>query len=178
MKPIRLAVTLGVFTFLMGPINAQATTARLASLPELIQMSDVIVVGEVLERESLWIGTRIYTRHRIAIEESWRGEHKAGDTIEVLTLGGVAAGLGQYVAGAAKLPLQSRAVLYLGRGDIRAGAYHPVGMWQGVFALDKDETGRVHRPSPPVRIVGPTPTSPPGNLIEMRKAVKETLSAQ
>ncbi len=123
-----------LFTLLlvMLPALASASTARQASLKELVELSTDIVVGNVEHRESFWQDQRIYTKHLISVRETWRGK-KTEKTIEVLTLGGVVANLGQSVAGSPKLE-QGKSVLLFMTRDNRA-ALHPVGLSQGVFYL-------------------------------------------
>ena len=123
-----------LFTLLlvMLPALASASTARQASLKELVELSSDIVIGNVEHRESFWQDQRIYTKHVISVRETWRGQ-KTEKAIEVLTLGGVVDNLGQSVEGSPKLKKGESVLLFMTR-DSRA-ALHPVGLSQGVFYL-------------------------------------------
>lgn len=155
------------------PTVAVATTARMASLEELTQLADLIVVGEVTARESAWRGTRIMTDHRVTIGELWKGEHDQ-PTLSITTLGGVVEDIGQHVAGEPALPTGIRAVFFLARDG---NAYCTVGMWQGAFLMTGGGDSLLMRPDNGVHIVGPRP-SVPLQLAELRTSVVEILRAR
>ena len=152
--------------------TASATTMRLASLEELVQLSRVIVVARTDSSETLWRGTRIYTRYSVTVEESWMGALLPGQRLEVLTLGGVVGEIGQHVAGAARLPVGQRSVLYLVADD--QGAYHPVGMWQGVFGISPDDAAPTVARAESGNIVNQTGVSFPTDLAALKRSVLET----
>lgn len=154
---------------LLAPLAASATTVRLLSHDQLIAHADSIVVGRVESRECFWRGTRIFTRHRVAIEQTWLGEERA--TLEVLTLGGVVGEIGQHVAGAAQLRTGERVVLYLAEGP--EGGTWVVGMWQGVFRVSTESPA-----APPAVIRSDLlPSSEPVRSVGDKPAMPQTLEA-
>lgn len=152
---------------------AQATTARRASLTELVHGSDLVLLGTTEEQESFWDGGRIYTRSTVRVEEVWAGTAPKGETVDVLTLGGVVGDLGQRVSGVAKLPVGGRVVLFL-QSDKR-GRYRTLGMSQGVTHVVDDGTSdpRIERSTGGLRMVGDMPSETfPTSLSALRLAVE------
>ena len=161
------------------PGVAGATTARHASLAELVRESTVVALGTTEARESFWDGGRIYTRTHVHIVEVWAGSELETHTVEVLTLGGVVDDLGQRVAGAARLPLNRRVVLFLSANG--SGAFRPVGMAQGVtYVTDNgDSDPPIVRHIGGLRMVGEAPSEPfPASLSLLRRAVQELSRAR
>jgi hypothetical protein len=151
---------------------AQATTARLVTLEELLSYAAFVVVGRVAEHRCVWEdmtgGRRIVTYTRVAIERAVVGE--PGAELWVRTLGGVVDRIGQAVAGDAQLREGTRAMLFLARAS---GAVVVAAMAQGHFPITLDDAGAerlgaspdagllVGRPGPTIsareRLVGATP---------------------
>lgn len=128
---------------LLSCLTAQATTLRHRSLSELVDASDLIVVGQTEKPESFWHDTRIVTRATLHIEEVWVGRMPQTRTVEVWTLGGVVGTIGQQVDGMVTLQNHQRAVWQLTRGH--DGIYWPVGLAQGVWIFEP-ETAQTPRP--------------------------------
>lgn len=143
------------------PAVLGATTMRRLSLEELAQRAELVVLATPGERGSFWVGGRIYTRTRVAVEEVWVGEAEAGRGVSVLTLGGVVGTIGQRVDGEARLPPGKRSVLFLVR-DAKLEGYRVLGMEQGEWlvpapASDGPRTGggSVSEGAPPMQSIGP-----------------------
>ncbi len=163
--------------FLVATPRAFATTMRLLPLNELVQRSDVVVVGIASSSSTEWQGGRIVTRTSVQASEQWVGE--VSTEFDVLSLGGRVDNLAQRVEGAAQLPQGKPLVLFLRRDT--SGSYHPVGMWQGVFLVSNEGTTeqQVQRAPGgamllPSRLRVPVPTS----LATLRQAVLEAKREQ
>ena len=177
---IRNAIALPAFALLVSVsgTSARATTARLATHEELVKLAQVVVVGAAESRDSFWREGRIYTRYIVRVQEALKTKtplpRLEDTTIEILTLGGVIGTIGQSVAGAARLLEGQRSVLYL--IEDAQGAYHPVGMWQGVIFVSNE--GDLERPNVQAGIVGPRVPPFPQHLSDLRRAIVENLDDQ
>ena len=168
---MRLAL---IVAMLILPAQASASSARQASLTELVELSTDIVVGQVETRESFWDKQRIYTKHLVSVQETWFGK-QSEKTIEVLTLGGVVGNLGQSVDGSPKLEQGQQVLLFMAR-DAKAGL-HPIGLSQGVFYLGaQTPKGQLaYRDLDAFGFINDTAASFPRTLEELRVRVKEVL---
>lgn len=143
------ALTLGVSPTLAPRLGseAEATTAVLMTLDEMVRVSDHVVVAEPLERVSQWemVGDsqRIVTYTRLAIETPVVGAAK--QDVWVRTLGGTVDKIGQHVAGEAQFTLNQKALVFLARPHEK---FVVTGMAQGHFPLDESESGRPLKSSP------------------------------
>lgn len=126
------------------PALSMATSARIVDLKELQDLSQLVVVGSSVSRQSFWEGSRIYTRVDVKVEQVWHGTLQVNSTIPVKLLGGVLNNVGQSVAGEPTLPQGRRFVLCLVESK---GFYYPVGMWQGIFNIKETPTGEAVQPS-------------------------------
>lgn len=160
----------------MLPCMAAAMSTRVSSLADLARRSDLALVGRAVSRESFWREGRILTRVTVQAEEVWKGGAVPGQTVEVLTLGGVVGGLAQRVDGAAAIEVDERVALLLAREP--TGAFVPLGLWQGVFRVaGEGPAATVARPTPPVRLVGVLPEVLPSSVSALRGAVLEAARA-
>ncbi len=143
------ALTLGVSPTLAPRIGseAEATTAVLMTLDEMVRVSDRVVVAEPLERISMWekIGEseRIVTYTRLRIETPIVGSET--QDVWVRTLGGTVGKIGQHVAGEAQLTLNQTSLVFVARAR---DAYVVTGMAQGHFPVDESDSARRLRSSP------------------------------
>ena len=163
-----------IVLILMLPALASASSAKQASLKELVDLSTDIVVGQVETRQSFWEKQRIYTKHLVTVQDTWLGA-QSEKTIQVLTLGGVVGEFGQNVDGSPKLQPGQQVLLFMVR-DARAGL-HPIGLSQGVFYLGQ-QTPKGQRVSRDLRAFGfinDASASFPNTLEELRVRVKEIL---
>ena len=121
-----------------------ATTVIRLTLPEMVQESELIVVGTVVGAESVWIGRELYTRYTVEVEETMHGEGHG--TVPVLVAGGVDRSrripIGMAVAGAPTFLSRERAVLLL--DQIEPGSstsdFRIVGFNQGRFTVNGERT--------------------------------------
>jgi hypothetical protein len=143
-------LTLGVSSTTIAPrigSEAEATTAVLMTLDEMVRVSEHVVVAEPVERVSQWetIGEseRIVTYTRLSVESPIVGG--ANQDIWVRTLGGIVGKIGQHVAGEAQFTLHQKALVFLARpGD----KFVVTGMAQGHFPIDDSGSARTLKSSP------------------------------
>jgi hypothetical protein len=135
-----LALATALSLALAPPRRADATTARLITLEELVGYSTYVVVATAGEHRSVWedlpSGRRIVTYTRVAVERDIVGAPAA--ELWVRTLGGAVDKIGQSVPGEARLATGSRSVLFLTKAN---GVLVVAGMAQGHFPLVVDDKG-------------------------------------
>jgi hypothetical protein len=134
-----------------SPRAASASVALGVTLDELVQHSDLAIVGEAVESQSRWEtvagGRRIVTYTRLQPLERVYGQPPA--ELWVRTLGGVVGRIGQQVSGEARLPVGSHSLLFLTKSP--DGALVVTARAQGHFFVVADDAGtRRLRPSPDV----------------------------
>lgn len=135
----RLLATLLLLLFLA---RAQASVAIRAGVEDLADASSAAVLGVVLDHTTaLDAGTgTIWTRYRVRIERTLRGDAKGEVTVRIR--GGKVGAMEQETLGSARLTDGGRVVLFLSAQD--AGAREVIGMAQGAFAVETDAaTGAV-----------------------------------
>ncbi len=134
MRPLLIPLLL---LALAPPVHAAVFAPM--TVDELLERSDIVVLGEVVASEAILDEDRgrITTRHRIAVRETLKGS--AAAEVVVLTLGGETADLGQIVPGEARLERGQDLVLCLHAVD---GGYVVTGMAQGVFRFQDGPKGR------------------------------------
>jgi hypothetical protein len=120
--------------------RADASTARLITLEQLVERSTYVVVGTANERSSVWedlpSGRRIVTYTRLTVERAVAGA--PGTELWVRTLGGAVDHIGQAVPGEAELPQGSRSLLFLANVN---GVVVVTAMAQGRYPVVADEKG-------------------------------------
>jgi len=117
---------------------AHASTLVSLDLPELVFMSEAVVVGRVVKSSSFLEGSRIYTVHEVSVTESISSDATLDQQkIEIMTLGGKTEHFSQVVFGEAELKKGSLYLLFLKCRD-----YHwvPAGMAQGAYPVIWDES--------------------------------------
>lgn len=124
-------------------LQATDTTLALAlSLEDMVNQSDVIAIGNVLETRSVWIDRNLVTLATVAVSESLKGA--PGETLTVVLPGGVDANRKVPIAmtypGAPKLTPGENAFLFL-HSDSEVGGYNIAGFAQGKFSIVNDEDG-------------------------------------
>jgi hypothetical protein len=135
MKKVLVALT----ALLAVCLPASASLFWSMSQDELIDASDTIVVGRVLETRSFWNSQRtaVLTEALVAVEESVAGEPPA--SIPVYTLGGEIGGYTYVAVGAPRFRPGERFLLFL-RTD-RKGAFRVVGLEQGQYEVVATDAG-------------------------------------
>lgn len=111
---------------------AHASLLRGLTVGQLRSASDLIVAGRVLSTETLRTGRSIETRTRVAVTRSFKGR---AATVTVVTPGGRIDGRRLLVAGVPAFEPGEEVLLFLYRA---AGAWRPVGLFQGVWRIDPE----------------------------------------
>jgi hypothetical protein len=135
MRIVRILALSTLLLSLAMPGLGRATTAFPVTVEGLTRVSDTVVRGKVLSRESRWSGDRklIFTFVRLQILEVWSGSAPAEVTIRVP--GGVAGDYGQMVDGAPSFEVGEEVVVFLQTGpNVQVS-----GLAQGKFQVDKGQ---------------------------------------
>ncbi|MBX7197338.1 MAG: hypothetical protein K1X94_35130 [Sandaracinaceae bacterium] len=142
------SAVLGSAALLSAP--AHASTAIALSVEDLVDRSEVLVVGVPKSRVSRWEGGRIVTYTTVAIDTAIGGAKKPGETLVVRTLGGQVDGIGQITHGEAQLPIDRPMVLFLralpaGNAKAMVGSLTVTGMAQGALPVEvgTDKVARI-----------------------------------
>jgi hypothetical protein len=154
---VGLVIALGIGIAL----PSAASVIEKISVARLQEDAEVIVIARVLSSRSVTRGGTIQTETQLAIERSWRGPEKG--TLVVRTAGGSANGLTLLARGEASFPVGQKVLVFLYRSG---SAYHPVGMFQGVWLVGAPERG--------VRSIDKTPPTQDISLDRMDR-VKDML---
>lgn len=124
-------------------LQATDTTLALAlSIEDMVDQSDVIAIGNVLETRSGWVDRSLVTYATVSVGESLKGA--PGETLTVVLPGGVDVNRKIPVAmtypGAPKLTPGENVFLFLA-SDSEVGGYTVAGFAQGKFSIVNDEDG-------------------------------------
>ncbi|MEM9406315.1 MAG: hypothetical protein AAGA81_09790 [Acidobacteriota bacterium] len=129
---------LGLLTVaLLMAAGASASTLQLTDR-QMVDASDLVIVGECLEMKSEWVGRNLMTRYTFKVDEVWAGQ--AAGLVEVVVPGGADANRKFPVAtvwpGAPIFSPNERALLMLDQLPLLyEGAYSVVGFNQGRFTV-------------------------------------------
>ncbi len=158
---------------------AYATQIAYRSPQQLGDESALVVRGRVQSVESYWNSkhTKIFTRTRIAVDETYKGS--ARTTIDVIQLGGVVGNVKVTVQGALQWRVGEEVLLFAEPYD--AGSYQVSGFSQGKFRIGRDlATGTAYVEAPPlegVSLVGaPAPQAPSRTTLRQRVTLDEFVS--
>jgi len=149
------AMAAGALTGLVGT-PAWASLARALPIEELTARSRHVLVGEILDAESVWerVGDRrhIVTYTRVRALELFAGADPE-DELMLRTLGGRVGELGEIVHGEAVLPLGQRGVLFVMPVQ---GVLAVTAMAQGHYPVLKDRGGveRLQRSPHATELIG------------------------
>ena len=115
---------------------AEATQVLHQTPQQLGLQSELVVRGRVIAVESYWNTdhSKIFTRTRVAVDESYKGGAPA--TVDVVQLGGVVDGMRVTVHGATMWRQDEEVVLFL--EAYQPGNYHVTGFSQGKFEIERD----------------------------------------
>ena len=124
----------------------QATDTTLAvalSIEDMVNQSDVITIGNVLETRSVWIDRSLVTFATVAVSESLKGT--PGETLTVVLPGGVDANrkipIAMTYPGAPSLTPGENVFLFLTSDSEVGNGYNVAGFAQGKFSIVNDEDG-------------------------------------
>jgi len=172
------------FTILGFSALASASTARRASLPELVKHSSIVVVGTVASQSSAWEETRIYTTSELLLEEIWYQGGTADPAklklaektpaILVKTLGGVVGEIGQTVSGSPKLIRGHSYVLFLTGSP--QDSFYIVGLSQGAFETQGDQLKPLSQLRE-TKLLGPNQAIPKSR-IKLREAIIHSIRSK
>ncbi len=115
---------------------AGATLLEYLSPQQLGTRSELVVRGRVQSSESYWNGkhTKIFTRTRIAVDETYKGIAPA--TVEIVQIGGIVGSVKVTVHGALRWRPGDEVLLFAEPYD--AESYRVSGFSQGRFAIERD----------------------------------------
>lgn len=124
----------------------QATDTTLAvalSLEDMVNQSDVIAIGSVVDTRSMWVDRNLVTLATVTVGESLKGA--PGETVTVVLPGGVDTNRKIPVAmtypGAPRLTPGENVFLFLTSDSEVGGGYNVAGFAQGKFSIVNDEDG-------------------------------------
>lgn len=125
----------------LTPERAEATTLKIAGVPELADRAERIVEGRVIRTEVVTyaVGPGVFTEYTVRVDATYKGAHSA--TVVVRVPGGKRADRHVLVEGMPALSAERTVVLMLEPLPTRAfpqdaaPAYLPLGLQQGVFTL-------------------------------------------
>lgn len=124
-----------------SPRLLHASDRQVLSIEDLVERSAVVAFAKHENSKSEWQGTRIVTRHRLAVNEVWKGQSRPGARLEMVTFGGVIGEIGQRVTGQVEIPEGAELVVFLAQSSSPSGQpidYRLVGRTQGVFNIKRN----------------------------------------
>jgi hypothetical protein len=134
---------LTLIPLVLGPTWAATFVSR--PLPETTQKTPTLVRGKIGSHTADWVktsngGKRIYTFYELQVSEVFKGDPKAGTTIQIREIGGEKDGIGLEVSGSARFTTGEDVVLTLG-GKNEDGSYDVLGLMSGKFGIGRDSSG-------------------------------------
>lgn len=155
---------------------AYATQIAYRSPQDLGEQSVLVVRGKVQSVESYWNSkhTKIFTRTRIAVYETYKGS--ARPMIDLVQLGGVVDNVKVTVQGALQWRVGEEVLLFAEPYD--AASYQVSGFSQGKFTIERDRaTGVAYVDAPAaegVSLLGaPAPQKPSRAPLEQRATLEQ-----
>jgi len=129
-----------------APDSLQAADTTLAvalSLEDMVNQSDVIAIGNVLDTRSVWVDRSLVTFATVAVSESLKGT--PGENLTVVLPGGVDANrkipIAMTYPGAPQMRTGENVFLFLTSDSEVGGGYNVAGFAQGKFSIINDEDG-------------------------------------
>lgn len=132
---------------LLVSLPAAGTTLLALSLEDLTLDADHIITGRVLDSTPILEDGRIYTLHRVQVDEDLDGILEEGEIVEMVTAGGRSEWFSQKVFGAPELEVGGRYLLFLREYGV-SGAVRALGMSQGVLPVVEDPRTRLSTVNP------------------------------
>lgn len=136
---MKRVLVVGLLLLAVVSLPGGASTFVKMSQKELVQDSELVVVGRVLSTNSYWekTGTVIVTEAMIQVEETVFGD---GPTVvKVLTFGGEVGGFHVEAAGFPEFEVNERVLLFL--EPEQDGLARVAGYQQGQFRIVRDKAG-------------------------------------
>lgn len=135
MKKLLLAAV-----FVMVALPLMATTVVFVSNEESVRMSELILVGRVVNVENTYDREGQIVRNiTISVKEVLKGKAQPGGNFTFRAWGGVKDGVRDEALGEAKYKAGERVLLQLENID---GAFHTLGLSYGKWNVVKDKSGR------------------------------------
>jgi hypothetical protein len=131
-RAARLAVLL-LCSALARP--AHSASSRLASPEELIRLSDMVAVVDVVSTRSIWDRRMLVTLVELRVVEAMKG--RPAETTTLLLPGGTdeERGIAAVVPGVPQVAIGSRMLLFGAANPLRPDTYLAVGLAQGMLLL-------------------------------------------
>ena len=174
----RFATLLACMFLLVAGLAALAYATQIAykSPQQLGDGSPAVVRGRVQSVESYWNQkhTKIFTRTRIAVDETYKGS--ASPMLDIVQLGGIVGNVKVTVQGALRWAVGEEVLIFLEPYD--ASSFQVSGFSQGKFRIERDPvTGIAYVEAPPlegVSLVGaPSPKAPARASLRQRVTLDE-----
>ncbi|HEX2272027.1 MAG TPA: hypothetical protein VHH35_20965 [Pyrinomonadaceae bacterium] len=120
------------------------TLAAALSLEDMVDQSEVIAIGSVVDTKSVWVDRSLVTLANVAVSETLKGDEST-TTLTVALPGGVDINrkvpVAMSYAGAPKMTPGEDVFVFLTNSSEVAGSYTVAGFSQGKFSIVKDEDG-------------------------------------
>lgn len=160
--------------------DVRATTTSRLSLQEMVEASDTIVIGRAVGAESVWVGKTLYTRYRVAVDETLHGD--AGIEVAVVVPGGIDTTrthpIAVVVPDAPVMQRDEPVALLLARSNaLPGGAFAIVGFNQGRIRLAAANTAPT-APQATLRAATPDANAQAVRVNRMRTKLQELVAAR
>lgn len=123
---------------------ADTTLAVALSLEDMVNQSDVIAIGNVVNTQSVWVDKSLVTLASVTVNETLKGDESTTN-LTVALPGGVDANrkfpIAMSYPGAPKMTPGEDVFLFLTNSGEVSGSYTVAGFSQGKFSIVKDEDG-------------------------------------
>jgi hypothetical protein len=143
----RVAAVFAFTTLALGSAGAHATSLLKFDNVDLAHIAEVVVVGEVqsvtMQRENTAptiFSPTIRTHNAVKVVETWKGDAKPGDVLDVVESGGIVDGNGFDVIGSCGYKVGERVLLFLEPKRVTPG-WHTIAMSEGKYQMLPDGKG-------------------------------------
>lgn len=129
---------IGLGVMIMATLVATFCFAMMikVGLPDLVQESQAIIVGNVVDLKSEWLNgpkSTIYTIATVQVQEVLKGDVAVGKSVLVKVYGGEKDGLGLAVSTEPKLKIGENIIAFLKKEN---NEYRPVQLLQGIYHIE------------------------------------------
>ena len=153
---MRRAVVLSALAVAFCATALSATTVAYVPIARSIDLSEAVLVGHVLDMEAAYNAEgEIVTRIHLLVEESLRGDVRAGEIFTFSAWGGSLDGVHVETVGEARYRLGQKVLVQLESID---GEYHTLGLSFGKWDVTRDAKGMqwITRTLADLNVVGAT----------------------